>query len=88
MASAAVGAGRLPAVELLVAFTRTVRHSGVAVTADRTHAFLRATSLTGAGDRQGVFWAGRSTLCTSPEDLERYDAAFDAWFIGAGGCGR
>jgi uncharacterized protein with von Willebrand factor type A (vWA) domain len=70
--------------EMLVAFTRTVRHAGVTVTADRTHAFLRATSLAGAGDRQGVFWSGRSTLCSSPEDLERYDAAFRAWFSGEG----
>jgi len=66
--------------EMLVAFTRTVRHAGVAVTADRTQGFLRATSLADAGDRQGVFWAGRCTLCSSPEDLERYDAAFRAWF--------
>jgi len=66
--------------EMLVAFTRTVRHAGVAVTADRTQAFLRATSIADAGDRQGLFWAGRSTLCSSPEDLERYDAAFRAWF--------
>ena len=75
-----VRAAGLAPDELLVAFTRTVRHTGVAVTADRTHAFLRATSLADAGDRQGVFWAGRSTLCSSPEDLERYDAAFRAWF--------
>jgi uncharacterized protein with von Willebrand factor type A (vWA) domain len=66
--------------ELLVAFTRTVRHVGVAVTADRTQAFLRAASIVDAGQRQGVFWAGRGTLCSSPEDLERYDAAFRAWF--------
>ncbi len=66
--------------EMLVAFTRTVRHAGVQVTADRTQAFLRATSIADAGDRQGVFWAGRGTLCCSPEDLERYDAAFRAWF--------
>jgi uncharacterized protein with von Willebrand factor type A (vWA) domain len=70
--------------QMLVAFTRTVRHAGVAVTADRTHAFLRATSIADAGDRQGVFWAGRSTLCSSPEDLERYDAAFRAWFSDEG----
>jgi uncharacterized protein with von Willebrand factor type A (vWA) domain len=75
-----VDADRLAPDEMLVAFTRTVRHTGVAVTADRTHAFLRATSLADAGDRHGVFWAGRSTLCSSPEDLERYDAAFRAWF--------
>ena len=70
--------------EMLVAFTRTVRHAGVLVTADRTQAFLRAASLADAGDRQGVFWAGRSTLCSSPEDLERFDAAFRAWFCAEG----
>jgi uncharacterized protein with von Willebrand factor type A (vWA) domain len=78
--STEVSAAGLAPDEMLVAFTRTVRHAGVAVTADRTQAFLRATSLADAGDRQGVFWAGRCTLCSSPEDLERYDAAFRAWF--------
>jgi uncharacterized protein with von Willebrand factor type A (vWA) domain len=66
--------------EMLVAFTRTVQHAGVPVTADRTQAFLRATSIVDAGDRHAVFWAGRCTLCSSPEDLERYGAAFRAWF--------
>jgi uncharacterized protein with von Willebrand factor type A (vWA) domain len=66
--------------EMLVAFTRTVRHAGVAVTADRTQAFLRAASIVDACECHGVFWAGRCTLCSSPEDLERYDAAFRAWF--------
>ena len=80
--SGAVGSGTAGVApdEMLVAFTRTVRHAGVLVTVDRTQAFLRAASLADAGDRQGVFWAGRSTLCSSPEDLERYDAAFRAWF--------
>ncbi len=77
------GAGPAPD-EMLVAFTRTVRHSGVAVTSDRTHAFLRAASFADAGDRQGVFWAGCATLCSSQEDLERYRAAFGAWFSDEG----
>jgi len=81
-----VGSGNvgLAPDKMLVAFTRTVRHAGVLVTADRTQAFLRAASLADAGDRQGVFWAGRSTLCSSPEDLERYDAAFRSWFSAEG----
>jgi hypothetical protein len=29
-----------------------------------------------------VYWAGRSTLCGSPDDLEKYDAAFVAYFGG------
>jgi uncharacterized protein with von Willebrand factor type A (vWA) domain len=75
----AIDAGLAPD-EMLVAFTRTVRHAGVAVTADRTQAFLRASSIVDASERQAVFWAGRCTLCCSPEDLERYDGAFRAWF--------
>jgi uncharacterized protein with von Willebrand factor type A (vWA) domain len=76
----AAGAALLAPDEMLVAFARTVRNTGVAVTADRTQAFMRAASIADAGVRQGVFWAGRCTLCSSPEDLERYDAAFRAWF--------
>ena len=27
-----------------------------------------------------LYWAGRVTLCSSPDDLPRYDAAFESWF--------
>ncbi len=87
MDSDVVGAAGLAPDEMLVAFARTIRHSGVAVTADRTQAFLRASALAGAGDRRGVFWAGRATLCSSPQDLERFDAAFRAWFSADGPAG-
>jgi uncharacterized protein with von Willebrand factor type A (vWA) domain len=80
MADSAGGAATFAPDEMLLAFSRTVRHAGVAVTFDRAQAFLRAASIADAGQRQGVFWAGRCTLCSSPEDLERYDAAFRAWF--------
>ena len=82
--SVAFSAAGVAPDEMLVAFTRTVRHSGVAVTADRTQVFLRATSIADAGDRQGVFWAGCATLCSSREDLERYGSAFHAWFSAEG----
>src|SRR4051794_25101020 len=29
-----------------------------------------------------VYWAGRLTLCAGPDDLDRYDAAFTAYFAG------
>ena len=29
-----------------------------------------------------VYWAGRLTLCGGPDDLDRYDAAFAAYFAG------
>src|SRR5689334_1529996 len=33
-------------------------------------------------DTNDVYWAGRLTLCAGPDDLDRYDAAFTAWFGG------
>lgn len=69
-------------VELLVGFAATVRAAGVPVTPDRTAAFLAATAEIGVDDRDGVYWAGRSTLCGDPDHLRPYDLAFEAWFGG------
>ncbi|GAB3662248.1 VWA domain-containing protein [Nocardioides korecus] len=66
--------------EVLLGFTRALRAAGVGVTVDRAHAFLQATALVGAGDAAATFRAGRATLCSGPEDLERYSQVFDAWF--------
>jgi uncharacterized protein with von Willebrand factor type A (vWA) domain len=66
----------------LVGFARTLRATGVPASPDRLHAMLTAVDhldVTGRGD---VYWAGRLTLCSSPEDLERYDRAFAAYFAG------
>ncbi len=74
-------AGRDPD-EILLAFARAVRSSGVAVTHDRSTTFLTASSLVDASDLGAVYLAGRATLCASPEDLDRYDQIFEAWFAG------
>lgn len=66
--------------EVLLGFTRAVRAAGVAVTADRARAYLEATSIVGVGDRTATRTAGRATLCTSPDDLERHDRVFEEWF--------
>jgi uncharacterized protein with von Willebrand factor type A (vWA) domain len=65
---------------VLAAFAVALRSAGVAVTTDRTQSFLRAAGLVGAGRRDAVYWAGRSTLCANVDDLERYDCVFDDWF--------
>lgn len=64
----------------LVGFARSLRYSGMACGPDRVQAFLAATGHTGLAERSAVYWAGRLTLCSDPEDLARYDAAFTAWF--------
>jgi uncharacterized protein with von Willebrand factor type A (vWA) domain len=69
---------------LLLGFGRALRSAGVPVTADRTQTFLRAVSRLDLGDRRATYWAGRATLCSGPEDLERYDQVFAAWFLDDG----
>lgn len=71
---------RNAADEILLGFADAVRRVGVPVTADRAQTFLDAARRVGAGDRVMTRAAGRATLCGSPDDLERFDAVFDAWF--------
>ena len=74
-------ASRAPAAdELLVGFARVLRAAGMAVTPDRTSAFVEAVALTGFNDRAATYWSGRATLCSSLDDVELYDKAFTAWF--------
>ncbi|MGH3498548.1 MAG: vWA domain-containing protein [Nocardioidaceae bacterium] len=65
---------------VLLGFARAVRKAGVPVTTDRAQTFLTGTSLVGADQRDGVYWAGRGTLCTGPDDIDRYDRVFSSWF--------
>ncbi len=71
----------VPADELLLGFTRALRSAGIAVTSDRSQTFVTAVAAVGLGDRRGTYWAGRSTLCSGPEDFTPYDRVFEAWFL-------
>jgi uncharacterized protein len=66
--------------EVLLGLTRALRGAGLPVTLDRAQAFLAAAATLGAEDRTSTRRAGRATLCGSPEDLDRFDRVFDAWF--------
>ncbi len=74
--------------EILLGFAAAVRAAGVPVTADRTHSFLEAVSLVGLADQRATWLAGRATLCGSPDDLDRYDQIFEAWFLAREGLPR
>jgi uncharacterized protein len=74
--------------ELLLGFARALRSAGLPVTSDRSQTFLRAVATVGVGDRRATYWAGRATLCTSPEHFAAYDQVFTGWFLGAGEGGR
>lgn len=66
--------------EGLVGFAHVLRRAGVRATPDRVQTMLAATSVRGVSDIRDVYWAGRLTLCSEPEDLPIYDAAFATYF--------
>ena len=69
-------------VTTVLGFARTLRHAGVDASPDRVEAMLAAVAHLDVLDPSAVYWAGRLTLCAGPDDLDRYDAAFAAWFGG------
>ncbi|MFN8193232.1 MAG: VWA domain-containing protein [Nocardioidaceae bacterium] len=58
------------------------------VTVDRSQSWLTAASLVDLGDRSATYWAGRATLCSCQDDLDRYEQVFDAWFLAREGLPR
>lgn len=66
----------------LAGFVRALRAADVPVTTHSTRAFLQAVCEIGADDAGGVYWAGRATLCHSPDVRARYDRVFESWFAG------
>ena len=75
-------------IEGIVGFTVVLRSAGLAVTTDRVAAFLTALDELDVTSRTQTYWAGRLTLCSDPDDLPRYDRAFDDWFTPPRGGGR
>ena len=64
----------------LAGFGRVLAAAGLPVTLDATAAYLDALGHLDLGDPVQVYWAGRATLCRTPDDTARYDAAFVHWF--------
>ncbi len=69
----------------LLGFARTLRAAGVTASPERVQTALAALDSLDVLDRDDVYWAGRLTLCAGVEDLERYDRAFAAFFLGPAG---
>ena len=68
------------AVDSLVGLAATLRGTGVQASTDRVHAAVQALAELDPMRTADVYWAGRLTLCGSPDELARYDAAFRAYF--------
>ncbi|MBI2246230.1 MAG: VWA domain-containing protein [Nocardioides sp.] len=74
--------------EILLAFARALRAAGVPVTHDRAQGFLAAAAELGVAGQRATYLAGRATLCAGPDDLERYDQVFHAFFNARDGLPR
>jgi hypothetical protein len=67
-------------IETVVGFARTLRAAGVPASTDRLQAMLVALRELDVLDGRDAYWAGRLTVCASPDDVARYDIAFAAYF--------
>ncbi len=65
---------------IAVGFCRLLRLAGVRVPPTSTIGYVEALERVGLERRSGVYWAGRSTLVTRPEDIPMYDRAFDVFW--------
>jgi uncharacterized protein with von Willebrand factor type A (vWA) domain len=68
------------ALESLIGFGRALRTRGLAVGTGRIVTFCRAAAALGALDRDQLYWAGRASLISRPEDVEAFDDVFEAHF--------
>lgn len=70
------------AERMAVGFSRVLRSLAVAVPASATINYTEALGILGLEDRAPVYWAGRSTLVSRPEDIPTYERAFAAFWEG------
>lgn len=70
-----------PPIERLAAgFVHCLRTGGLVVPVGMTLRFTDALGAVGIDDGNDVYWAGRATLVSRPEDIAMYDAMFLAFF--------
>jgi uncharacterized protein len=69
-----------PVLPAAVAFGRVLRGVGLRAGTDRVVEFARALRELDPTQREDVYWAGRVTLTSRPEDVEIYDRAFEVFW--------
>ena len=74
-----------PMLDAAVAFGRVLRGAGLRVGTDRLVEFARAIEEMDPSRRDDVYWSGRITLTSRPEDIEIYDRAFELFWETGGG---
>jgi uncharacterized protein with von Willebrand factor type A (vWA) domain len=67
----------------VVTFGRVLREAGLEVGPGRIVDALTALDEVELGRRDDVYWSLRTTMVTRFEEIERFDRAFNAWFLRA-----
>lgn len=67
---------------VLVEFARTLRSAGVDASPQRVASMLTAVDALDVTEVRDTYWAGRMTLCGSPDDIALYDLGFASYFGG------
>jgi len=76
-----VAAEHVPTLDrAAVAFVRSLRAAGLRIPVGSAITYLRALGEVGVGTRSATYWAGRATLVRRPEDIDRYDEVFRAFW--------
>ena len=73
--------------QIAAAFGRLLRGVGFEVPVSRMMSFVEALGLLGLRSRENVYWAGRSTLVSDPQDLVAFDRAFAVFWEGKSASG-
>jgi hypothetical protein len=76
-----------PLTEVLVGFARELRGAGLTVGTGDVLTYCSATGTLDPTDLVDVYWAGRATLVSKPEDIVGYDETFRRYFLAEGGPG-
>jgi uncharacterized protein with von Willebrand factor type A (vWA) domain len=72
----------MPELIGVAGFAHALAVAGLPVVSDAVDTYTRALREVDLGDPRQVYWAGRATLCRSPDDIPRYDLVFENWFGG------
>ena len=71
-------------VRHVVTFARVLREAGLEVGPGRVADALRGLDAVDLTRQDDVYWSLRATLVSRREELDAFDAAFHAWFLGIG----
>ena len=72
-----------PVVRHIVTFGRVLREAGLEVGPGRVADALKGLDVVELPRQDDVYWTLRQTLVSRREDIEAFDRAFDAWFLGS-----